>query len=82
MMIGRMGIELDGKIGKLSLFINKLIGGGGGIRTHVRKPSAGSSYMLFPSFESRLFRRLGESSGFGQPGLSHPSAPDETERPA
>ncbi len=39
-------------------------------------------YMLVPSFESRLIRRLGESFGIGQPGLSHPSAPDDAERPA
>jgi hypothetical protein len=33
--------------------------------------------MLIPSFRSRLFRRLGESSGISQPGFSHLSAPDE-----
>ncbi len=28
-------------------------------------------------YSSRLFRRLGESSGIGQPGLSYLPAPDE-----
>jgi len=32
--------------------------------------------MLIPAFKSRLIRRLGESSGISQPGLSHPPAPD------
>lgn len=32
--------------------------------------------MLIPSFGSRRIQRLGESSGIGQPGLSHPPAPD------
>ena len=57
--------------------ISDLTGGGGGIRTHVRKPSDRSSYMLIPSFVSRLIRRLGESSGIGQPGFSRLPAPDE-----
>lgn len=57
--------------------INNLNGGGGGIRTHVRKPSDRSSYMLIPSFSSHPIRRLGESSGIGQPGFSRLPAPDE-----
>lgn len=63
-------------------FVGLNSGGGGGNRTRVRKPSARSSYMLFPSFKSHLIRRLGESSGISQPGLSHPPVPDNTGRPA
>jgi len=56
--------------------ISSSYGGGGGIRTHVRKPLARSSYMLIPVFGSRLIRRLGESSGISQPSFSHLPAPD------
>ncbi len=43
-----------------------------------RQPEA--LHMLVPAFGSRLIQRLGESFGIGQPGLSHPSAPDEVGR--